>query len=381
VIEHTPIARPDAVGAIPPGGAGIVGEHLVWVESVAAGRVGSLARCLRVDGDAAAFASTTVWEHGLSADSPQSTDTAPVPPGESVVRAGPARVLLISRAHRELVDVTSGDVLAVCEGDAVATGPSRMVGDLLWVPEGPWVTLYDADTLAVVERCEVPNGYWAYGADRRGVVVLRDAHGSTTRRPLQLWFRGEPPIEIPAATYVAGPPAGAGNCVVVAGGVGPATELIAFNRSQRHLAWVQRIAPERDRAISTPPVSGVVVGAGDMIVAATSWPAIEAREPGSGELVWRSELSGEKEPPPVDVLPTAIALSETVVWAGMHGGAILALDKSSGQELGAASLDLPAGNIPRAIVPLAEGPSTPPSAIVVGAIGALTHVRLVPQEG
>lgn len=193
---------------------------------------------------------------------------------------------------------------------------------------------------------------------------------------MRLRFGDGQEVDVPRARYVAGPPIDVDGIVVVSGGVGPAGELVAFDRTSREVLWSDGTTDPHIRSISKPPVIPTLVAGSGTVIAATGWPAIEAREASTGHVVWRHELTRPESRPDAMSQPTAIASSGAVVWAATHAGKLVALDAGSGETLGTGNLDVPVGNITRAILPLPSDGATRPHVVALGAAGVLTLARL-----
>jgi outer membrane protein assembly factor BamB len=374
VIDFVPMAEPRVRGGVPAGCASLLGNRLVRIQRVGASWSAALAS--RLEG--APVRMTPLWEIELPADPQHRAPSGKFLSTLSVVPVGAERVFLVSGRGRLLLDVETGAVVARHEAKTGASGRARAGEGALWVPEGRVVTRYDPDTLAVLDRHDVPDEYWAHGATRDGILLLRDAFRAAGTRPLRLWRPEEDAFDVPATAPVAAIPDRLDGLVVVACGHGAARELTAVDWTSRRMRWQEWTASSWTPTGGADSVDPILVEAGDRFFVASEWPAIEARETATGRLVWRCELNPDAEDHAATIMrqPTAIGVTEGVAWAGTHDGELVAADTASGAPLGSATLPVPSGNIPRAILPSPLTHTEDAAVIVVGALGATALARL-----
>jgi PQQ-like domain len=363
--------HPPATGGIQPGCAVEVAGHLAWLEAAALTSATAVSARLEFEGGAPRL--VTTGRHALPVDT--HLEPGASAPHNSVVGTDPRCATFISGRSRVLIDVAHGEILAQTEAPTDATGPARGVGEQVLVPEGNALTAYDARTLTAVERTEVPDSYSVYATDEDGAAVLLRPLGSQPKVSLSLWFPPAPPIELSDADYAIGPPAAAEGLVVVPAGVGAAATTVAVDRASGAIAWSCSMVRPRSRIGGLPVIPTVLSGEEAVLVAA-AWPAIDAREPMTGRLIWRHELS--QRPDDAHDLnirrPTAVAIGDGRAWTATYDGELIAIDIGSGEKIASTYLDALVGNITTAILPILGSSS----AIVVGAVGAMTHATLMP---
>lgn len=384
-------------GGVGPRAAVSTGGYLVVMSSVWGHLMRSTAVGLSLDTDAERAEPVWARELPLEADHEREIAAQVTASDPSVVSAGDGRVYLVSGGVRLLVASDTGTVVAETGSRFAATGPAVVWGSELLVPEYDHLAAYDRETLAPRWRRRAPGETGIGVAPADGLCPLSRRTSPEGHREALLWdLRDDAVYEVPRAERISSAPVSFGSLAVLSCGGGAGERLIGLSLETGAGVWEAETLPPNPNYFRAPapaarPVDPAAVAHGELVIAGSQRPTVDARVAADGELVWRLELT--HEPDRVGAVtsgqPSALGVFDDTLWVATKGRRLLALDPTSGAVRGeVAELD-PKGpdsgtgpqtaalqpSSPENLLEISEG-SGSSSVLAVGVLGAIYGVSL-----